>query len=104
MHTMRIHYRPDQYPDWTLWREFIQKFDMIGKPGAIAESGVPTARAGFAPRTPLGKPQNDCDPTTGRNLRRGFDFQVKFSGTGHVMIDRFRLHGQKLTERSTSKC
>lgn len=101
---MRIYYKPDQYPAWTLWREFIGKFYMIGKAGAIDSTGVPTARAGFAPRIPLGKPQNDTDKTTGRNLRRGFDFQVKFVGTGHVVIDRFRLHAQKLVEKSTSKC
>jgi hypothetical protein len=104
MHTMRIYFKPDQYPEWTLWREFIGKFDMIGQAGAIDSNGVPSARAGFAPRVPLGKPQNDCDPTTGRNLRRGFDFQVKFKGTGHVVLDRFRLHAQKLVEKSTSKC
>ena len=41
MHTMRIYYRPDQYPDWALWREFSQKFFMIGKAGAIDSNGVP---------------------------------------------------------------
>lgn len=104
MHTMRIYYRPDQYPNWILWREFTQKFDMIGKPGALDQNGMPSARAGFAPRVPLGKPANDCDATTGRQLRRGYDFQVKMNGTGHVVIDRFRLHAQKIIERSTSKC
>lgn len=104
MHTMRVYYRPDQYPSWILWREFAQKFDMIGKPGAIDMAGLPTARAGFAPRVPLGKPRNDCDATTGRQLRRGYDFQIKMVGTGHVIIDRFRLHAQKIIEKSTSKC
>lgn len=104
MHTLRIYYKPDQYPEWTLWREFINKFDMIGRGGDIGPNGVPIAKAGFAPRVPLGKPQNDTDPTTGRSLRRGFDFQVKFVGDGHVVIDRFRLHAQKLIEKSTSKC
>jgi hypothetical protein len=104
MHTLRIYYRPDNYPEWTLWREFTQKFFMIGEAGAIDGGGNPTARLGFAPRIPLGKPANDCDRNTGRQLRRGYDFQLKFTGTGHVVIDRFRLHAQRLVERSTSKC
>ena len=76
---------------------------MIGKAGAIDAGGNPTVRAGFAPRVPLGKPANDVDLTTGRRLRRGYDFQVKFSGTGHIVIDRFRLHAQRQIEKSTAK-
>jgi hypothetical protein len=104
MHTMKVYYRPDQYPFWIAWRDFSQKFHMIGDPGAIDAGGIPTANPGFSPRIPLGKPANDCDPTTGRQLRRGYDFQIKIAGTGHVVIDRFRLHAQKIVERSTSKC
>jgi|SRR4249919_430340 hypothetical protein len=103
MHDLRIHYRPDNYPYWTLWRDFTDKFTMIGKAGAIDAGGNPTVRAGFAPRVPLGKPANDVDLTTGRRLRRGYDFQVKFSGTGHIVIDRFRLHAQRQIEKSTAK-
>lgn len=103
MHVLRVYYRPDNYPSWTLWKEFIQQFDMIGEAGAIDAGGNPSARAGFAPRIPLGKPSNDTDPTTGRRLRRGYDFQVKFSGTGHVVFDQFRVHAQRQVERSTSK-
>jgi hypothetical protein len=100
MHTLKVFYRPDNYPEWVPWKEFSQKFFNIGKPGAINRGGVPTARANFVPRLPLGKPPNACDDSTRRNLRRGFDFQVKFSGTGHVIIERFRIHGQMLTEKS----
>jgi hypothetical protein len=104
MHTIKIFYRPDQYPSWVFWKEFSQRFDLIGRAGSIDAGGVPTARPGFAPRVPLGKPANDCDPTTGRQLRRGYDFQVKMNGTGHIIVDRFRLHAMKLVEKSTSKC
>jgi parallel beta-helix repeat protein len=96
-------YRPDDYPEWLFWQEFIQKFDLIGRPGAIDGGGIPQARAGFAPRISLNKPKNACDPTTGRNLRRGFDFQVKLAGVGHVVIHRFRLHAQRIVERSLSR-
>ena len=49
MHDLKIYYRPDNYPHWSLWRDFTDKFDMIGEIGAIDAGGVPIARAGFAP-------------------------------------------------------
>jgi len=103
MKPIKVHYRPDDYPYWTLWKEVSGKLEMIGRPGDIDAGGIPTARPGFAPRLPLGKPSNACDPITGRRLRRGYDFQIKFSGSGHVMLDRFRLHAQRQTESSTAK-
>jgi len=104
MHTLKVQYRPDDYPEWIDWREFSQKFDIIGKAGSLDIGGVPTARAGFAPRVPFGKPAQKCDPTTARQLRRGFEFQVKFKGTGYCVFNRFRIHAMKLIEKSTSSC
>ena len=102
---LTIHYKPDNYPYWVLWREFSsQEIQMIGRPSQIDLGGVPIARAGFKPRISFGKPGNDCDPNTGRILRRGYMFQVKIAWIGHAVIDRFRLHAQKQTERSISKC
>lgn len=104
MHSLTVYYRPDNYPDWTLWKDFPPgTFEMIGIKGALDIGGNPTVRAGFWPRLSFGKPQNATDPTTKRNLRRGYQFQVKLKGTGHVVIDRFRLHAQQLIERSTSR-
>jgi hypothetical protein len=104
MHTIQVFYRPDDYPEWIPWREFTQKFDIIGKAGSLDIGGVPTARAGFAPRIPFGKPAYACDPTSGRSLRRGFEFNVKFKGTGYCCFNRFRIHGMKLIEKATSGC
>lgn len=102
MHTLRVAYKPDGYPNWVPWREFLQAFDLIGSPSLLDIAGIPTARAGFAVRVSLGKPQDACDPTTKRRLRRGYQYQVKFSGTGHIIFDRFRLHAQRQIEKSTS--
>lgn len=102
---LSVYYRPDNYPDWVLWKEFApDELKMIGKNSLIDLGGVPIVRAGFKPRLSLNKPSDECDPTTGRRLRRGYQFQLKIVGSGHVVIDRFRLHAQKLVERSTSKC
>lgn len=103
MHSLTVYYRPDNYPDWVLWRKFEQEFFLIGKASAIDLGGIPTARPGFAPRISFGKPSDDCDLNTGRRLRRGFEFQVRLVGSGHVILDRFRLHAQKLIERSRAK-
>lgn len=74
---------------------------MIGKPSALGAGGTPTAAAGFLTRLSFGKPADNTDDiVTNRNLRRGYEFQIKFSGTGHVVFDRFRLHAQKLVENS----
>lgn len=103
MHTLKLYYRPDNYPSWLPWQEFVQKFSMIGKAGALDFGGVPSARPGFAPRVLISKPPDACDDTTKRNLRRGYSFQVRFQGTGHVIINRFRLHAQRKVEKSTAK-
>jgi hypothetical protein len=102
-HSLTVYYRPDSYPDWVLWKEFPDRLSLIGRPQALGTGGVPTARAGFAPRLPLGKPSDACDPdSTNRKLRRGFSFQVRFTGTGHMTFERFRLHAQRLVEKSRS--
>jgi len=101
MHTLRVYYRPDNYPEWLPWRDFSEKFFLIGNASQLGVGGLPSARPGFAPRTSFGKPPDVPDNlSTKRNLRRGFNFQVRFVGTGHVVLDRFRLHAQKQIERS----
>src|SRR5438477_1440850 len=100
--TMQAFYRPDNYPDWVPWNEF-PPLNAIGDAGALSLGGIPTLRAGFAPRQTLDKPKMDVDPSTKRKLTRGFEFQVKLEGTGHVVIDKFRLHAQKQTENSRAR-
>lgn len=100
---LRVYYRPDNYPYWVRWKEYIAKFDMIGLPSALDAGGLPTVKAGFAPRESFGKPPDKCDEdSTNRILSRGYQFQVKLVGTGHVVIDQFRVHAQRLIERSTA--
>ena len=100
--TMQAYYRPDDYPDWIPWNEF-PPLNAIGDAGALALGCIPTLRPGFAPRQTLDKPKMDIDPTTKRKLTRGFESQVKLTGTGHVVIRKFRLHAQKQTEKSTAR-
>jgi len=99
-HSLTVYYRPDNYPDWVCWKTFPDKFSLIGNPQGLGIGGLPSAQAGFAPRVSLGKPADDCDPNTNRRLRRGYHFQVKFKGTGHMKIEMFRLHAKILIEKS----
>src|SRR5262245_8552940 len=104
MKTLKVFYRPDNYPDWIPWKEFDDKFSLIGNPSSLGIGGLPSARPGFAPRTSLGKPPDNVDTlATNRNLRRGFNFQGRFQGSGFMVLDRFRLHAQRLVERSTAR-
>lgn len=104
MHSIQTFYRPDDYPEWIPWKQFdARTLQMIGRAGSVDNAGLPTIRAGFRPRISFGKPQNATDKNTRRNTRRGFQFQVKFKGTGHIVLDRFRLHAQKQVERATAK-
>jgi hypothetical protein len=89
MHTLKIHYRPDNYPDWVEWREFSEIMSVIGEPSKIGIGGLPSARAGFLPRLSFGKPQDGGDgKETGRKLRRCYNVQVRFRGTGSAVLDR----------------
>lgn len=98
---LKVYYRPDNYPDWVPWKKCDSRMGLVGIPSRITTGGVPTARAGFAPRLSLGKPPDKYDPVnTGRLLRRGYEIQMRLTGMGHVQIDRLRLHSQKLVEKS----
>jgi hypothetical protein len=100
-HSLTVYFRPDSYPDWVLWKDFPDKFSLIGDPQGVGIGGLPSAKAGFSPRVPLGKPPSDCDPvSTNRLLRRGYYFQIRFKGTGYMQIDMFRLHAKTLIEKS----
>jgi hypothetical protein len=100
---LRTFYRPDNFPEWLPWKAFEKGFSQIGRSQNINAGGVPTARPGFIPRLSLGKPPDRCDSqSTKRGLRRGYQFQILIRGKGHAVIDRFRIHGQKLTERATA--
>jgi hypothetical protein len=104
MTTLKVFFKPDNYPDWVFWKRFDDVFQMIGQPGELDIAGLPSARAGFFPRVSFSKPNNACDTEeTIRRLRRGYHFQVRLVGLGHARIDRFRLHGQTLIESSRAK-
>lgn len=97
--TLQLAYRPDQHPEWTDWQT-LPIISPVGTPQEITPGGVPTLIANFFPRRTIVKPDNDVDTTsfTGRNMRRGFEFQPRVRGTGHCAIRKLRLHAKQLVE------
>lgn len=101
--TMDVSYRPDNYPHWVAW-DTIGPIQPIGQFGIVdPDTGVPTIEPGFVPRQTLEKPPDDTDPTTKRRLRRGYEFQTALDWTGHVKIDRFRVHATTKPEKSRAR-
>lgn len=94
-----LDYRPDQHPEWTAWQT-LPAISPVGVVQAITPGGVPTLRHNFFPRRTITKPDNDVDAAafTGRNMRRGFEFQSRIRGTGYCAIRKFRMHAKQLVE------
>lgn len=97
--TLAITYRPDGYDNWLEWGD-IDNLEPIVTEDDNELAGLTTSKGSFAPRRTLPKPASDTDPTTKRNLRRGFEFQAKMNGVGSMAIERFRLQAQQIVEKS----
>lgn len=102
--TISLEYRPDQHPEWTTWQT-LPVISPVGTAQAITPGGVPTLKHNFFPRRTIAKPENDVDSQsfTGRNMRRGFEFQVRLRGTGHCALRKLRLHAKHLVEDDKAK-
>lgn len=92
-------YRPDGYDDWLEWGT-IDDLQPITTTHDADLANITSRTTNFAPRKTLPKPANKTDPSTNRNLRRGFEFQVKLNGTGSMSLERIRMHAQQITEKS----
>lgn len=101
---IELEYRPDQHPNWTFWQT-LPVISPVGTAQAITPGGVPTLRHNFFPRRTITKPDNDVDDEdfTGRNMRRGYEFQPRIHGTGHCVIRKLRMHAKDLTEDDKAK-
>lgn len=75
-------YKPDQYPCWTDWFTWQECADMSD----------PNSQVQFRPRMGLGTPSSaPCDNSTGRPMRNGYSYQLKFTITGkcRFLLGRF---------------
>ena len=95
--TITAQYRSDQEPDWQPWVT-LPAINKVGTCQQITCGGVPTVRPGYYPRRTLPKPPSVTTGQTGREARRFFQCQARLSGSGHVILNQFRLVALDLTE------
>jgi hypothetical protein len=100
---VNVAYRQDENPDWIDWHT-LQPVGPQGDCGEITCGGCPTIKPGFAPRKRFPAPPKDCDENTKRDSSRGFEFQARLRGAGHLSIRKFRLHAKNLPEDSKGAC
>jgi hypothetical protein len=92
-------YRPDEYPNWYPWHSGVIRTKYKSGTG---DQVFPLQyyQPAFEPRFQLPTPPNSDDESTGRKTWRGYSFQARLDITGSWSISRFRLHAQKLIEKS----
>lgn len=78
--TLKIFYKPDYYPCWTLWRQLTVCADMSGT----------NANATYHMRLPLGEPDGTVN-NLNRPMRIGRFFQFRFEITGYCQFDNLQV-------------
>lgn len=91
-------FRSDQYPLWIAWHDWNMKAkyedcskDDCDTPGNYLEQ--------FRHRVGLPEAPTTCDSLTGKPHREGFEFQIKWTVTGHARLQKMRLLAEQLSEQ-----
>lgn len=78
---VKVYYRPDFYPCWTLWHEF----DVCADDDNSTGDG--NKQPGYRMRIGLGSPSvKDCEPGNNRPLRIGYFHQFRIEFTGYCIF------------------
>ena len=86
---VKVYYRPDFYPCWTLWREFNLAADDDNT------TGDGNKQPGYRMRIGLGQPSaSDCEPGNNRPLRNGFFHQFRVEFTGYCVFRGLRVRAR----------
>ena len=86
---VKVFYRPDFYPCWTLWREFNLAADDDNS------TGDGNKQPGYRMRIGLGQPSaKDCEPGNNRPLRNGFFHQFRVEFTGYAVFRGLRVRAK----------
>lgn len=96
-------YKSDQEPDWQDWCT-LNVISAHGDCRSITCGGVPTIRKGYYPRRTLPQPPDACNPQTKKQARRFFEFQTRLTGTGHCLLNKFRLNAIEMPEDPRNSC
>lgn len=100
---MSISFRPDRYPKFVPWNPTQQIPVAMPIHNADTIVGLPTVAPGFTPRLGIGTPLVDSDLlSTNRDLKRGYEVDMKIGWTGNMSIKQARFHDRTQLERHTS--
>ena len=90
---VKVYYRPDFYPCWTLWREFNLAADDDNT------TGDGNKQPGYRMRIGLGQPSSeDCEPGNNRPLRNGFFHQFRVEFTGYCVFRGLRVRARSFPQ------
>ena len=88
--TVKVYYRPDFYPEWTLWNTLNLKL----------KSNVP----GYFTRLGLGEPSSQpTEQDNNRPLRNGYFFQIRVVVTGSCTFQAMRLAADSVPESTFAR-
>ena len=91
---IKIYFKPDQYPLWTLWTTFgvcanVSQCTFAAGAGCVVWT---TQFAQYGARLTLPRPPESCNNITGQLMDRGYEFQFRFEITGNCRIRKFKAH------------
>lgn len=84
-------WKPDKYPAWVPWSTWTEQAKS-GLCSAPLCPGVPTPyQPEFRTYIPIGLPPDTCDAITKRNLRLGYEYQLRLNWLGPARLDKLML-------------
>jgi hypothetical protein len=100
---LRVWFRPQGYPEWALWLELdlcaeVQNCFPFTQPESVCCAEMPCPELGHLHpqvrnRIRLPTPTDEAyDRTNDLIARRGYVFEFMIETTGHMQLDRFRVH------------
>lgn len=103
---LTIRWRPDQYPNWTLWNTAqicatVSQCNFTS--GVTCQVWKPNA-PGYAARLAFPQPPEDCNPWNNQPLRQGVRHQFRLEITGQCRIIEIHWHAHVMSEPMEGEC
>jgi hypothetical protein len=92
---VKVYYKPDFFPCWTLWKEF----DVCADDDNTTGDG--NKQAGYRMRLGLGQPDpTSTEETNNRPLRQGFFFQFRIEFTGYCEFRGLMVYAKEFPQQT----
>lgn len=96
-------YRSDEDPTWRPWHQF----NLCALAKDCATKGCPTfqnVQPQFRTYVRMPQPDDDCNPSTGRQYRTGYEFSVRMKVTGQFQLNRLLVWANPAPETPVTAC